>query len=83
MKRVIFDTDIGIDDAMALVFLHCAKDVELLAITTAFGNASVENTTRNALFAKEQFDMAARIYQGQATNFRTLGGGFAPIIVAL
>jgi len=26
--------------------------------------------------------MAARIYQGQATNFRTLGGGFAPIIVA-
>jgi purine nucleosidase len=66
MKQVIFDTDIGIDDAMALVFLHCAKDVELLAITTAFGNASVENTTRNALYTKELFGMTAPVYQGAA-----------------
>jgi len=64
MKRVIFDTDIGIDDAMALVFLHCAQDVELLAITTGFGNASVENTTRNALYTKEFFRMTAPVYQG-------------------
>ncbi len=66
MKQVIFDTDIGIDDAMALVFLHCAEDVELLAITTAFGNASVENTTRNALYTKELFGMTAPVYQGAA-----------------
>lgn len=64
MKSVIFDTDIGIDDAMALLFLHCAQDVELLAITTGFGNASVENTTRNALYIKELFRMAAPVYQG-------------------
>lgn len=25
---------------------------------------------------------AARLYQGQTTNFRTLGGGFAPVLVA-
>jgi len=25
--------------------------------------------------------MAARLYQGQTTNFRTAGGGFAPIYV--
>lgn len=25
--------------------------------------------------------MAARLYQGQTTNFRTLGGGFAPVLV--
>ena len=25
--------------------------------------------------------MAARLYQGQTTNFRTEGGGFAPIYV--
>lgn len=24
---------------------------------------------------------AARLYQGQATNFRTIGGGFAPVVV--
>ena len=26
--------------------------------------------------------VAARIYQGQTTNFRTPGGGFAPVFVA-
>ena len=25
--------------------------------------------------------LAARLYQGQTTNFRTPGGGFAPVIV--
>ena len=25
--------------------------------------------------------MAARLYQGQTTNFRTPGGGFAPVFV--
>jgi len=25
--------------------------------------------------------MAARLYQGQTTNFRTAGGGFAPVYV--
>jgi hypothetical protein len=26
--------------------------------------------------------LAARLYQGQTTNFRTPGGGFAPVFVA-
>ena len=26
--------------------------------------------------------VAARLYQGQSTNFRTPGGGFAPVFVA-
>jgi hypothetical protein len=25
--------------------------------------------------------LAARLYQGQTTNFRTPGGGFAPVVV--
>jgi len=64
MKSVIFDTDIGIDDAMALLFLHCAQDVELQAIVTGYGNASVDTTTRNALFIKEKFGIAAPVYRG-------------------
>ncbi|MBL4855056.1 MAG: hypothetical protein JKY25_12580 [Robiginitomaculum sp.] len=31
-------------------------------------------------YAGESFAMAARVYQGQTTNFRTRGGGFAPVI---
>lgn len=66
MKQVIFDNDIGIDDAMALLFLHYSPDVELRAIVTGFGNASVESTTRNALFVKQKFAIAAPVYRGTA-----------------
>lgn len=30
-------------------------------------------------YAGEVLSVAARLYQGQTTNFRTLGGGFAPV----
>ena len=66
MKKVIFDTDIGIDDAMALLFLKFAPDVDLQAIVTGFGNASVEQTTRNALYMKERFGIDAPVYRGAA-----------------
>ena len=48
-RRVIFDTDPGVDDAMALFFLLRSPELELEAITTVFGNVDVEQTTRNAL----------------------------------
>ena len=66
MKKVIFDTDIGVDDAMALLFLHFAPGVDLLAIVTGFGNASIENTTRNALHMNEKFGIAVPVYRGSA-----------------
>ena len=45
---VLFDTDPGIDDALALALLACHPRFELLAVTTVFGNAPIETTTRNA-----------------------------------
>ena len=50
MKKVIFDTDIGIDDAVALLLLEFSPEVDLLAVVTGFGNASLDTTTRNALY---------------------------------
>jgi len=64
MKRVIFDTDIGIDDAMALLFLHYAPGVRIEAITTVSGNASIANTTRNACYVREKFGIDAKVYRG-------------------
>ena len=64
MKRVIFDTDIGIDDAMALLFLHYAPTVQIEAITTVSGNASIANTTRNALHVCERFAIDVPVYRG-------------------
>jgi len=64
MKKVIFDTDIGIDDAMALLYLHYSPDIDLRAIVTGFGNASIEATTRNALYMKERFGIDVPVYRG-------------------
>ncbi|TCL73889.1 nucleoside hydrolase [Rhizobium sp. BK251] len=64
MHKVIYDTDPGVDDAMALLFLHRHSEIDLLGITTVFGNASVETTTRNALFLKREWDIAAPVAKG-------------------
>ena len=46
---VIFDTDIGIDDAYALLLAAGNPTLKLLGITTCFGNTSLDNCNRNAL----------------------------------
>jgi purine nucleosidase len=65
-KLVVFDTDPGIDDAMALLFLRAQPNIRLLAITTVFGNAEVDVTTRNALYLTHRFGIEAPVYRGAA-----------------
>lgn len=48
--KVLLDCDPGVDDAMALYFALAHPDIELLGITTTFGNATVAQATRNALY---------------------------------
>ncbi|MEC6831026.1 nucleoside hydrolase [Photobacterium toruni] len=64
VKKIILDTDPGIDDAMAILFAEAHPDIELVALTTVFGNATIENGTRNALYLKQRFKMMADIAQG-------------------
>lgn len=81
MKKVIFDTDIGIDDAMALLFLHYSPDIELQAIVSGFGNADIATTTRNALYMKEYFDIAAPVYRGAGEPVgERLGSGYPDFV---
>lgn len=54
MKKVIIDTDPGIDDAFALLYAVTCGRFELAGVTTVFGNAGAETTTRNALWLLEQ-----------------------------
>lgn len=72
MEKVIFDTDPGVDDAMALLFLHRHPGIDLIGITTVFGNAAVETTTRNALFLAERWGIAAPVAQGAGRPFEPL-----------
>ena len=49
MKRVIIDTDPGIDDAAAILMTLGSPELNVEALTTVFGNTPVENCTVNAL----------------------------------
>lgn len=62
--RIIFDTDPGIDDAMALFFAHRSPDIVLEGITTVLGNHTIEVVTRNALYLTERFGIDAPVHQG-------------------
>ncbi|MFT4181958.1 MAG: nucleoside hydrolase [Rhizobium sp.] len=67
-RKVIFDTDPGIDDAAALLFLNANPSVTLLGITTVFGNGDIDTVTRNALYLKKRFAIAAPIARGAAAS---------------
>ncbi|ACU39869.1 nucleoside hydrolase [Actinosynnema pretiosum subsp. pretiosum] len=46
---LIIDTDPGVDDAFALALAAASPEVDLVGVTTTFGNVGLERTTRNAL----------------------------------
>lgn len=49
MKPVIIDTDPGIDDVAALLLALASPELDVVALTTTYGNASVNSCTDNAL----------------------------------
>lgn len=55
MHNIILDTDPGIDDAQAIAFALCHSDINLLGLTSVFGNASIDVTTKNALLVLERY----------------------------
>lgn len=65
MTRILIDTDAGIDDSVAILYANSLPDVEIAAITTVFGTASLENTTRNVLNLVDYVGMSARVAAGR------------------
>jgi inosine-uridine nucleoside N-ribohydrolase len=47
--KIILDTDPGIDDAMAIFFAFQSPDIEVLGLTTVYGNVPVTMAARNAV----------------------------------
>ncbi|XP_059646711.1 uridine nucleosidase 1 [Cornus florida] len=52
-EKIIIDTDPGIDDSMAILMAFQSQQLEILGLTTVFGNVSTEDATRNALLLCE------------------------------
>lgn len=74
-RKILIDTDPGIDDAMAIFYALASPEFEVIGLTTIFGNAHTDVCTTNAL---RLLDIAGRpdvpVAQGAtrplAMNFR-------------
>lgn len=53
LEKLIIDTDPGIDDSMAILMAFQSPQLEILGLTTVFGNVSTADATRNALLLCE------------------------------
>ena len=59
-RKIIIDTDPGIDDAMAIMIAlkeHKKGNIDILAITLVNGNSSTDNAQINILRVLEVFDL--------------------------
>lgn len=54
VRRIVIDTDPGVDDSMSIQAALRSPEVRIEALTTVFGNRGVGMTTRNALINLEQ-----------------------------
>ncbi|KAG6544717.1 hypothetical protein Mapa_013907 [Marchantia paleacea] len=71
-KKVIIDTDPGIDDAMAILMAFQSPDVEIIGMTTIFGNVSTPLATTNALYLCELGGLHIPVAEG---SWEPLKGG--------
>ena len=55
MRKIIFDCDPGIDDAVALAVALTDPEIDLQLISTVAGNVTVDKTSKNALKLVEFF----------------------------
>ena len=71
VTKVIIDTDPGTDDALALLMAMNSPDLEILGLTTVGGNATLADTTRNALRLLEYVDRPnIPVFRGAARPLR-------------
>lgn len=53
MRKVVVDTDTGVDDALALMLLAADPEVEIVAVISVFGNTTGERAADNARYVLE------------------------------
>lgn len=62
--KLIIDTDPGIDDALAIAYAAAAPEIELLGLTTVFGNTHVHQSSRNARFLLHKLGLTVPVAEG-------------------
>jgi purine nucleosidase len=65
-RRVILDTDPGIDDALAILLAVASQEIETVAVTVTGGNCLLDQGVRNALGVLEVAQAAIPVVPGVA-----------------
>lgn len=53
-RKVVIDTDPGVDDAMAILMALASPELDVIGRTTIFGNVATTTATANALTLLEE-----------------------------
>ncbi|MDO4940946.1 MAG: nucleoside hydrolase [Erysipelotrichaceae bacterium] len=64
MNKVWFDTDIGVDDAVALLCAYKLEDIEIVGISAVAGNAYVDDVFNNARNVTYLANKDVKVYKG-------------------
>lgn len=62
--KIIIDTDPGIDDAMAIFYAALHPDIEIVGMTSVFGNVTSDIAARNAIVLAERAQQAIPVAKG-------------------
>lgn len=62
---VIIDTDIGVDDAYAVMLAFSSPVLKVLGVTTSYGNVSADDSTVNAIKILELLEKRCRVAKGE------------------
>lgn len=71
-RKVIIDTDPGIDDALALIFALKHPELDILGITSVGGNKGIQNTTDNVTRILHAFNADTKVYVGKIIPYSNL-----------
>jgi purine nucleosidase len=74
-RKIIFDTDPGIDDAVALLTLLNYEPFDVLGITTVAGNKGIEHTTDNASKLVRYARKDMQVYRGAHSSYTRVKAG--------
>lgn len=76
-QKILIDTDPGIDDALAILFALAHPELEVVGLTTVFGNVPVTLATENALRITEIAQCDAPVVRGAECPMFVPPRGFA------
>ncbi len=67
--KLIIDTDPGIDDAIAIALASRLAQIDMVALTTVFGNTFVRQSSRNARYIVDLLGLDVPVAEGAALPY--------------